>query len=197
MIMRKEQYRYTWSDESYTYPSLIYPLIEHIEKFRKRKNIWKEDLTIWLPFDTKENIKYKDFEIEKSFYYDILKKEWYKIIVTHIATWEDFLNYKPEENFDLIIWNPPFKNKKHFFERALSFKKPFALVGPASWLNDSGCYDLFKDIKLQLFMSRTRPTFFRNWEKVWKMISFKAIYFCFDFLEQDIDWFLLDKSLDE
>ena len=161
--MRKEQYRYTWSDESYTYPSLIYPLIEHIEKFRKRKNIWKEDLTIWLPFDTKENIKYKDFEIEKSFYYDILKKEWYKIIVTHIATWEDFLNYKPEENFDLIIWNPPFKNKKYFFERALELEKPFALVWPASWLNDSWPYDLFKDKGLQLFIPKTRAKFFRNW----------------------------------
>lgn len=194
--MRKEQYRYTWSDESYTYPSFIYPIIEHIEKFRKRKNIWKEDLTIWLPFDTKENIKYKDFEIEKSFYYDILKKEWYKIIVTHIATWEDFLNYEPEENFDLIIWNPPFKNKKYFFERVLEFKKPFALVWPASWLNDGWPYDLFRDKELQLFIPKTRAKFFRNWKVIWNQPSFKAVYFCLDFLEKDIMWFELDKSVD-
>ena len=194
--MEKEQYRFTWDDETYTYPSLICPLIEKIEVFRERKGKTKQELTIWLPFDTVDNVKFQDFTVEKSNYYKILKEQGYNVITSHIATGQDFFKYQPD-SFDLIISNPPFKNKKAFFERALSFKKPFALVGPASWLNDSGCYDLFYNIKLQLFMPRSRPTFFRNWKIVWKMTSFKAIYFCFDFLEQDIDWFLLDKSLDE
>lgn len=194
--MEVAQYRFTWDNESYTYPSLIYPLIDKIEDFRKRKGKTKQELTIWLPFDTVDDVEFQDFVVEKSNYYKILKEQGYNVIASHIATGQDFFDFEPE-NFDLIISNPPFKNKKAFFERALIFKKPFALVGPASWLNDSGSYDVFSNIKLQLFMSRSRPTFFRNWKIVWKVTSFKAIYFCFDFLEQDIDWFLLDKSLDE
>ena len=194
--MEVAQYRFTWDDETYTYPSLIYPLIDKIEAFRKRKWKTKQELTIWLPFDTVEDTKFQDFIVEKSNYYKILKEQGYNVIASHIATGQDFFDFEPE-NFDLIISNPPFKNKKAFFERALSFWNPFALVSPASWLNDSGCYDLFYNIKLQLFMPRSRPTFFRNWERIGKMTSFKAIYFCFDFLEQDIEWFLLDKSLDE
>ncbi|ATU04886.1 hypothetical protein BKN14_00310 [Candidatus Gracilibacteria bacterium HOT-871] len=194
--MEVAQYRFTGDNESYTYPSLIYPLIDKIEAFRRRKGKTKQELTIWLPFDTVDDVEFQDFVVEKSNYYKILKEQGYNVIASHIATGQDFFDFEPE-NFDLIISNPPFKNKKAFFERALIFKKPFALVGPASWLNDSGSYDVFSNIKLQLFMSRSRPTFFRNGKIVGKVTSFKAIYFCFDFLEQDIDWFLLDKSLDE
>jgi len=200
--MKKEQYIITWSDESYTYPSLIYPIIEKIEEFRSDIFKSKEDLNIWCPFDIKEDMEYinKEWEIinlKQSLYYKILKEEWYNVIVSHIATWQDFFEYQPKE-YDLIISNPPFKWKANFFKRALELDKPFALVCPASWLNDWWPYNLFKDKNLELFMSNKRSKFFNDkWESIWNQPSFKAIYYCYNFLIwNDIQWFELDRTLD-
>lgn len=202
--MRKEQYIFTWNDESYTYPSLIIPIIKYIEEFRKNQGGLKkkkEDLIIWCPFDVTEDTKYiwedwEEFIVEASNYYKILKEEGYNVITSHIANWQDFFKYKPED-FDIIISNPPFKNKRKFFERALSFWKPFALLNPASWLNDGWVYNLFSDLSLQLLMPNARAKFFRNWKPIWDRPSFKAIYYCKDFLVNwDIKWFKLDTKLD-
>ena len=51
----------------------------------------------------------------------------------------------------MIVSNPPFTDKRKFFERALSFNKPFALI-MTNWLNDSAPKQLFKDKDLQLLM---------------------------------------------
>jgi len=37
----------------------------------------------------------------------------------------------------VIIGNPPYKNKRKFWERALDLKKPFALLLPLNILSDS------------------------------------------------------------
>ena len=103
----------------------------------------------------------------------------------------------PKENWDIIISNPPFKNKKLFFERVLSFDKPFALVSMVSWLNDGGVYNLFKDKKLQLLIPDKRARFFNENGCIGKQPSFKAIYYCVDFLQDnDIQWFELDRNLE-
>ena len=57
-----------------------------------------------------------------------------------------------------MISNPPFKNKRKFFERALSFRKPFALI-MESWLNDSAPKQLFMNDDLQLLMFDSRMKF--------------------------------------
>ena len=198
--MNVNQYRFSGSDESYTYPSLIVPLIPFIEKFRKAKNIKTEkDLTIWCPFDLKEDKTYNGIRMFRSNYVDIFEKEGYKVIASHIATGEDFFEYEPTEKWDVIISNPPFKNKRRFFERALSFNKPFALISTASWLNDSGVYSVFKDKKLQLLMPDRRANFFNENGRIGTggQISFKAIYYCLDFLQGDsIQWFKIDKKLE-
>ncbi len=201
--MKKEQYIVTWDSESYTYPSLIYPIIEKIENFRIEKGILKEELKIWLPFDIEKDMEYtntfwKIIYLKESLYYKILKEAWYNIIASHIATGQDFFKYEPER-FDLIISNPPFKWKSEFFKRALELWKPFALVCPASWMNDWWPFNLFSEKKIQLFMSDKRSKFFNDkWESIGNQPSFKAIYYCHNFLIwNDIQWFKLNKFLDK
>jgi hypothetical protein len=196
--MNVNQYKLTSNNEAYTYPTLILPLIPFIEKFRERKGIKnKKDMTIWCPFDLKEDMEFNGIKMFRSNYVDIFEKEGYNVIASHIATGQDFFEYEPEEKWDIIISNPPFKNKKLFFERALSFKKPFALVSMASWLNDSGVYNLFKNERLQLLMPDKRARFFNEKGCIGKQPSFKSIYYCIDFLtDKDIEWFTLDKKLD-
>ncbi len=119
------------NDECYT-PDYA---VEHILKYIPEHSV------VWCPFDT------IDSEFVKSI--SLLKNV--KVIHSHIENGEDFFNYEPEF-FDIIISNPPFTNKRKFFERALSFNKPFALIMTNVWLNDSAPKQLFKDKELQLLM---------------------------------------------
>lgn len=198
IYMNINQYKFTGNDESYTYPSLIKPLIPFIEKFRISKNIKnRSNLTIWCPFDLKEDMEYNGIKMFRSNYIDIFEKEGYNVIASHIATGQDFFKYEPPY-FDVIISNPPFRNKALFFERAITLNKPFALVCPASWLNDGGSIvKLFRNKRLQLLIPDKRAKFFNENGKINKGISFKSIYYCVDFLvDKDIEWFELDRSLE-
>ncbi len=194
--MVKEQYKVTGGDESYTYPSLIIPIIDYIKSWQKHKD--KTKVTLWCPFSTEKDIAYKDFVVCASNYPKILREAGFNVITSHIVTGQNFFDYAPKEHWDIMIDNPPFKNKKQFFERALSFNKPFALVTTMSWLNDGGLYSLFKDTQMQLLMPDKRSKFFNNTGCIGKRPSFKAGYICYDFLVNgDISWFTLDRTLEK
>jgi hypothetical protein len=199
--MNVNQYIKTGSNESYTLPYLIEPLIPFIERFRKSKGIKaKKDLTIWCPFDLEETLQFDSPELGnitlyRSQYVEIFEREGYKVIASHLITDQDFFEYELDGHYDVIISNPPFQNKKLFFERALEFNKPFCLLNTASWLNDGGVFTLFKDIKLQLLMTNRRAVFFNDKGLIGNRPSFKSIYYCNEFLiDGDIQWFELPKK---
>lgn len=196
--MRKEQYIVTGSSESYTYPSLIIPIIPYIEEFRASLGKEKEDFTIWCPFDTDKEILYNGVKVLPSNYVRIFREQGYNVINSHIATGQDFFTYEPEEEYDVIISNSPFKNKKKFFERAIELDKPFAIVNTAAWLNDGGVYNVFKDIHFQLLMPDKRARFFNENGCIGKQPSFKSVYYCREFLVgQDIAWCKIDRDLEK
>jgi len=187
--MNVNQYKFTGNDESYTYPELVEIILPFLEKFRERIQKNKSELTIWCPFDLREDLTINGITYFKSNYVDILENNNYKVIASHILTGQDFFNYEPDEKWDIIISNPPFKNKRLFFERALSFNKPFALISMASWLNDSGVNNVFGDYenKLSLIIPNRRAKFFNNnKECIGKQPSFKSIYYCYDFMDKGI-----------
>ena len=97
----------------------------------------------------------------------------------------DFFDFEPEY-WDVMVSNPPFTNKRKYFERALSFGKPFALIMTNTWLNDSAPKQLFKDKDLQLLMFDKRMKFIspdgRNNDK----ITFSSSYYCWNFLPKQI-----------
>ena len=147
------------NDECYTPIYAVLPILKYIKK----------DWVIWCPFDKKDSEFVK--EISKT----------NKVIFSHIDNGEDFYVYEPKEQWDCIISNPPFTDKRKIFERALSFGKPFALIMTNTWLNDSAPKRLFIDKDLQLLMFDKRIQYNDN-----KKITFSSSYYCWNFLPKQI-----------
>ena len=147
------------NDECYTPKYGVIPIIKYLPKDKK----------IWCPFDTKES----EFVIE-------LTNAGFDVVYSHIALEQDFYEYEPKE-WDIIVSNPPFTNKRKIFERALSFNKPFALIMSNTWLNDSAPKQLFKDKDLQLLMFDKRMKFNDN-----NKITFSSSYYCWNLLPKQI-----------
>lgn len=152
------------NDECYTPEYAVYPIIKYLDK----------DKIIWCPFDT-----------EDSNFVKILKENGFKVINSHINTGQDFYEYEPE-NWDVIVSNPPFTNKKEIFERCLSFNKPFALIMTNTWLNDSAPKKLFKDKELQLLMFDKRIRFVKPSGEEMGNPTFSSSYYCYNLLPKQI-----------
>lgn len=131
---------------------------------------------IWCPFDTK-----------RSEFVRVLSKT-NKVITSHLHRGQNFLNYEPAERWDMIISNPPFTGKRHIFERALSFNKPFALLMSLTWLNDAASKTVFMDAncQMQLLMFDRRIRFSSPDGRPNNKITFSSAYFCRAFLPNDI-----------
>ena len=127
------------NDECYTPDYAVQPILEYIPK----------DVTVWCPFDTEESQFVKLIR-------ERIGKE--NVEYSHLDNGQDFFQYEPDD-WDMMVSNPPFSKKKKFFQRALSFNKPFALIMTNTWLNDSAPKQLFKDRDLQLLMFDKRMKF--------------------------------------
>jgi hypothetical protein len=137
--------------------------------------------TIWCPFDK-----------ESSNFVKLLREKGYKVIHSHIDDGQDFLTWEPEQKWDAIISNPPFSKKRSYFERAISFGKPFAMLMTNTWLNDAAPKQLFKDIGLQLLMFDKRIEYLNTGGS--GKITFSSSYFCRDFLPSRLEIKFLDKQ---
>ena len=151
------------NDECYTPLYGVKPILKYIPK----------DVIVWCPFDT----------FESHFVKEISKTN--EVVASHIWTGQDFFDYEPDE-WDVIVSNPPFTNKRKYFERALSFDKPFALIMTNTWLNDSAPKQLFKDKDLQLLMFDKRMKFVSPDGRDNDKITFSSSYYCYNFLPKQI-----------
>lgn len=152
------------NDECYTPKYGVTPILKYIP----------ENAIVWCPFDTAES----------EFVKQISKQN--QVINSHISLGQDFLTYNPKFQWDVIVSNPPFTNKRKFFERALSFEKPFALIMTNTWLNDSAPKQLFKDKDLQLLMFDKRMKFNSPDGRANDKITFSSSYYCWNFLPKQI-----------
>ncbi len=142
----------------------VYPIIKYIP----------QNAVVWCPFDKRD-----------SRFVVLLKEAGFKVINSHIDDGQDFYTYEPKENWDVIISNPPFTNKRKIFERALSFNKPFALLMSNTWLNDSAPVQLFLEKQLQLLLFDKRMRFLNN-GAINNKITFNTSYYCYDFLPNNL-----------
>jgi hypothetical protein len=146
-------------DEKYTPRYAVLPIIKYLPK----------DKIIWCPFDTKNS----EFVIA-------LKENGFEVVYSHIATGQDFFNYQPNQ-WDIIVSNPPFSNKKEVFGHCLELGKPFALLMSNFWLNDASPSRLFKDKELQLLLFNKRVQY-----NDLNRVPFGSSYFCYNLLPKQI-----------
>lgn len=156
------------NDECRTPEYAILPIVEFLKRYKNK--------IIWCPFDTlgSEFVK--------------VLSQYNRVIYSHINEGKDFYSYEPK-NWDVMISNPPFTNKRKIFERALSFNKPFALLMSLTWLNDSAPKQLFMEKDLQLLMFDKRI----NYDDSLKKITFSSAYYCWNFLPKQIIMRKLEK----
>ena len=151
------------NDECYTPDYAVEPILEYIPK----------EAIVWCPFDTVESEFVKQISVTN------------KVERSHIFDGQDFFEYEPPK-WDILISNPPFTDKKKYFERALSFNKPFALIMSNVWLNDTAPKTLFETRDLQLLMFKERMEFVAPDGKSMGRPSFGSSYYCWNFLPKQI-----------
>jgi len=90
-----------------------------------------------------------------------------------------------------MISNPPYKNKRVYWERALDLKKPFALLLPLNILSDSvinvTMREREREREFQLLIPSRRMRFYNNKTgEVGNQPTFKAAYFGVNFFKEQI-----------
>jgi hypothetical protein len=149
------------NDECYTPGYGVKPILKYIPK----------DKIVWCPFDKEDS--------------EFVKQIRNPVVYSHIDNGQNFFDYEPKE-WDIIISNPPFTNKRKYFERAISFNKPFALIMTNTWLNDKAPTQVFEGKDLQLLMFDSRMRFIMPDGRDNNKITFSSSYYCWNFLPKQI-----------
>jgi len=164
-------YQQGGGDEQYTPRVGVEILLPHIQHLKEK--------VIWLPFDK-----------EDSQFVKVLTDNGFEVIYSHIDYGQDFLTYEPE-NWDCLISNPPYKNKRIYWERALDLKKPFALLLPINILSDSiinvTMREREREREFQLLIPSKRMRFYNaKTGETGNQPTFKASYFGVNFFKENI-----------
>lgn len=165
---------------------------ENIEAYTPRYAV-----DIILPYIPKDKIIWCPFSREEHNFVWYLRELGYTVYNTHFnqetGEGDNFLTYKPNFEFDIILDNPPFKNKTKFVKRAFELGKPFALFLPLNCLGDNGIPNLYieNNTELQVLIPDKRTEFLNQKQSG---ISFKTVYICKDLLPKQIIFTKLDKK---
>ena len=160
-------------DEIYTPYYAVEPLFEFVPK----------DKTIWCPFDE-----------EWSAFYQMFTEKGYKVIRSSLADGQDFFTYKPSEEWDILISNPPFSKKDEVLKRAFYLQKTFALLLPVNSLQGKKRFEIFKNqVQILVFDARVDYHSNGNMKEYSKGNSFGSAYFCKDLLPTKLEMRKLNK----
>lgn len=153
-------------DDLYTPEYAIIPLLKYIPK----------NITIW------ECCDFGKSEITR-----LLKEHGCKVISTDKE--ENFFEYIPNENFDMIITNPPYSLKDEFIEKCYSWKKPFCLLLPITALEGIKRGKMFKENGIELLIFDKRINYLKkgsNW--------FNTSWFCWNVLPEKLIFEHLERK---
>ncbi|WGI36933.1 hypothetical protein [Mesomycoplasma lagogenitalium] len=128
-----------------------YTTKEDVQFFIDNANINKNKI-IWCPFDLKN-----------SNFVTTFRKNGYKVVHSHINNEKDFYKYQPKK-WDIIVSNPPFKNKNKLLVRLLEFNKPWALIFGIQALNSERfCNELQKFSNIEYVHLKRRMCFTKDY----------------------------------
>lgn len=158
-----------------------YTTKEDVQFFIDNANISKE-CVIWCPFD-----------LENSNFVTVFKNNGYKVISSHINNGEDFYYYEPKEHWDILISNPPFRNKHKLLKRLQDFgeDKKWALIfGIQCFNSEKFCNELQKFKRPQYIHLKRRMCFTKKYldYDVMKLDrpSFASMWIVNDLFDKDI-----------
>lgn len=174
------------SDEVYTPSYAVKPLIKYIQEYACKNQCDKNHpLVIWCPFDTKNSEYVKIFS----------NLEYVKVIYSHIDDGKNFFYYEPEEQYDIIISNPPFSQKDNVLKRLYELNKPYAMLLPIPALQGQARFKYMKD-GLQYLGFDKRINYYTNadFSQIQKGVSFGSCYLCKKFLPKDLILEELDNT---
>lgn len=167
------------SDEVFTPAYAIKPLIKYIKNYiDKSTYLFTEEnpLVIWCPFD-----------LASSKYVEVLSTiPKVKVIHTHIDEGKNFFFYEPEEQYDLIISNPPFSCKDDILKRLYELGKPYAMLLPIPTLQGQTRFPYMKNIQYLGFDKRINYYKDIAITKTQNGVSFGSCYICYNFLPKDL-----------
>lgn len=114
----------------YTPDNALDPLLDIIPK----------DYIIWEPCAGENHIV------------DFFKRNKYKVISSDIKDNQNFLNYMPDEPWDIIVTNPPYKLSDQMIQRCFSIGKPFLMLMPFNVLQGKQRIVMFRAYGIQIFL---------------------------------------------
>ena len=147
------------NDEIYTPEYALIPLLKYLPK----------DKVIW------ECTDYGESNITK-----ILRKHGYKVVSTHITTF-DFLKDKPNFHYDIIITNPPYSIKNDFIKKCYETKKPFALLLPITALEGIERGEMFRENGISIIVLDKRINYLSNKKSNW----FNTSWYLYNIIENN------------
>lgn len=157
----------------------------------------KYAVDIIIPYLSKDKVIWAPFSRDEHNFARYLRGKGFTVINTHYnpETKEgyDFLTTNPPVDFDIILDNPPFKNKALYVKRALELGKPFAFFLPFNSFGDNGIPKLFMEygVEPQMLIPDKR-TEFENQKQ--SGISFKTVYICNGILPKQIIFTKMKKE---
>ena len=154
------------SDEMYTPREAVLPLIQFMDTSVK---------TIWCPFDD-----------ETSEYVKVFMEYGYNVIASHIDNGQDFFEYEPDIDYDVIISNPPFSLKDDVLKRLHELNKPYAVLLPLPSLQGQKRFPYLANSQALIFDKRINFYQDTAHTKMVKGVAFASIYVCKNFLPNDL-----------
>ena len=147
---------------------------------------------IWCPFD-----------LNNSNFVLVLKKNGYKVLCSHVQNGKDFYKYQPKK-WDIIVSNPPFRNKYKLLRRLLEFgkSKKWALIFGIQCLNSEKFCDMMQKFKRPQYIHLKRRMCFTKNHLHYDVNnlqrpSFASMWVCNDLFEKDIQvWKGVDYKKD-
>ncbi len=115
----------------------------------------------------------------------LLQENGNKVLTSHIQDNQNFLEWEPDKDYDLIITNPPYSIKTEFLARAYQLNKKFAMLLPITALESQGRSKIFReyDGNLEVLVFDKRVNFF---DKKGTSIWFNTSWFCRNVLPKQL-----------
>lgn len=152
------------NDECWTPEVAVIPILKYIP----------DGARVWCPFDD-----------PRSAFVRLIPD----VVYSHIWDGRNFFDYEPPGDWDVIVSNPQFTGYRKVVERALSFGKPFALLGSILRLNDRYPAWSFHERGNQMqLLKYDRRIIFEDYEgnPLGNLIPFSSGYYAWNFFPKDL-----------